>query len=56
MNRDKLRTGISELICTVKTDTEVYDEIVQKIKELVPEYTGSNSALRELVNNKVHNN
>jgi FlaA1/EpsC-like NDP-sugar epimerase len=38
MNRDKLRTSINELVTIAKTQT--HSEIVQKIKELVPEYIG----------------
>jgi len=45
MDRDKLRTGISELVDIAKTQN--YSEISQKIKELVPEYIGGNPALRE---------
>ena len=41
MDRDKLRTGIKELVNTSKTQN--YDEIVKKIKELVPEYIGENN-------------
>ncbi len=38
MDRDKLRTSINELVTIAKTQT--HSEIVQKIKELVPEYIG----------------
>jgi len=38
MDRDKLRTGISELVDIAKTKN--YSEISQKIKDLVPEYIG----------------
>jgi len=38
MDRDKLRAGIDELVNIAKTQS--HSEIVQKIKELVPEYTG----------------
>ena len=41
MDRDRLRAGIDELITIAKTQSP--GEIVQKIKELVPEYTGRNS-------------
>ncbi|MGB2862900.1 MAG: nucleoside-diphosphate sugar epimerase/dehydratase [Sedimentisphaerales bacterium] len=41
MDRERLRAGISELVTIAKTQT--YGEIVQKIKELVPEYTGGNN-------------
>jgi FlaA1/EpsC-like NDP-sugar epimerase len=42
MDRDTLRAGINELATIAQTQN--YDEIVQKIKELVPEYIGNNSA------------
>jgi len=38
MDRDKLRSGINELVTIAKTQT--HSEIAAKIKELVPEYTG----------------
>ena len=41
MNRDRLRSGINELVNVAQTQN--YSEIVQKIKELVPEYTGGNA-------------
>ena len=41
MDRERLRAGISELATIAKTQT--YSEIVRKIKELVPEYTGGNN-------------
>jgi len=41
MDRDKLRTGISELLTIAQTQNHI--EIVQKIKELVPEYMGGNN-------------
>jgi len=41
MDRDKLQAGINELVTIAKTQT--YSDIVRKIKELVPEYTGGNS-------------
>jgi len=41
MDRDRLRAGIDELVTIAKTQT--HSEIVQKIKELVPEYIGGNS-------------
>jgi FlaA1/EpsC-like NDP-sugar epimerase len=41
MDRDKLRVGISELVTIAKTRT--CGEIVRKIKELVPEYSGGNN-------------
>ncbi len=42
MDRDKLRAGIDELVAIAQRQN--YSEIVQKIKDLVPEYTGSNTA------------
>jgi FlaA1/EpsC-like NDP-sugar epimerase len=42
MDRDKLRTGINELVTIAQAQN--HNVIVQKIKELVPEYTGENSA------------
>jgi FlaA1/EpsC-like NDP-sugar epimerase len=41
MDRDRLRTGINDLMTVGQTQN--YNEIVQKIKELIPEYTGGNS-------------
>lgn len=41
MDRDKLRAGIKELVEIASTQN--YNEIVQKIKELVPEYIGGNN-------------
>ncbi len=41
MDREKLRSGINELISVAKTQS--YGEIVEKIKELVPEYIGENN-------------
>jgi len=40
MDREKLRARINELVNIAKTQN--YDEIVRKIKELVPEYSGGN--------------
>jgi len=40
-DREKLRTGINELVTIAKTKN--YDEIVKKIKELVPGYMGENN-------------
>jgi FlaA1/EpsC-like NDP-sugar epimerase len=40
MDRDRLRAGIDELVTIAQQQN--YGEIVGKIKELVPEYTGSN--------------
>ena len=42
MDRDRLRAGIDELIAIVQTQN--HSEIVQKIKELVPEYIGGDSS------------
>ncbi|TKJ33217.1 MAG: polysaccharide biosynthesis protein [Planctomycetes bacterium B3_Pla] len=39
MDRDKLRAGIDELATAAKT--QACPEIIRKIKELVPEYTGA---------------
>ena len=50
MDRDRLRAGVDELANIVKTQD--YDEIVRKIKQLVPEYTGGDPALPELSNNQ----
>ncbi len=41
MERDKLRAGIKELVTIAQTQNR--EQIVQKIKELIPEYTGPNS-------------
>ncbi|MHC4734923.1 MAG: hypothetical protein ACYTDW_10770 [Planctomycetota bacterium] len=41
MDRDKLRAGINELVTFAQAQN--YNDIVQKIKELVPEYTGGES-------------
>ncbi len=41
MDRDRLRAGINELVKVAQTQN--YKEIVEKIKELVPEYIGGNS-------------
>jgi len=49
MDRDKLRAGINELAIIAKTQS--HSEIVQKIKELVPEYIGGDSTLQEGGNN-----
>jgi len=46
MNRDKLRTSINELVTIAKTQT--HSEIIQKIKELVPEYIGGNDENAEI--------
>jgi FlaA1/EpsC-like NDP-sugar epimerase len=42
MDRDKLRAGINELVTVAQAQN--YNEIVRKIKELVPEYIGGTSA------------
>jgi hypothetical protein len=41
MDRDKLRASIKELVEIANTQN--YHEIVQKVKELVPEYIGGNN-------------
>jgi FlaA1/EpsC-like NDP-sugar epimerase len=41
IDRDKLRAGIDELVAIAQRQN--YSEIIQKIKELVPEYIGSNN-------------
>jgi FlaA1/EpsC-like NDP-sugar epimerase len=41
IDRDKLRAGIDELVAIAQRQN--YNEIIQKIKELVPEYIGSNN-------------
>jgi FlaA1/EpsC-like NDP-sugar epimerase len=41
IDREKLRAGVSELITIAKDQT--HSEIVRKIKELVPEYSGGNN-------------
>jgi FlaA1/EpsC-like NDP-sugar epimerase len=41
MDRDKLRAGIKELVDI--SQTQSYSEVVQKIKELVPEYIGGDN-------------
>ena len=41
MDRDRLRTGINDLVTIAKTHT--CSDIARKIKELVPEYTGGNN-------------
>jgi FlaA1/EpsC-like NDP-sugar epimerase len=41
MDRDRLRKGINELVTIAKTQTN--SDIVRKIKELVPEYSGGNN-------------
>jgi FlaA1/EpsC-like NDP-sugar epimerase len=41
IDRDRLRAGINELVTVAQAQN--YQEIVRKIKELVPEYTGGNS-------------
>jgi FlaA1/EpsC-like NDP-sugar epimerase len=44
MDRDKVRTGINELINVAKNQN--HRQIAEKIKELVPEYIGENSELQ----------
>jgi FlaA1/EpsC-like NDP-sugar epimerase len=49
MDRDRLRAGIDELVAI--SGTQGRNEIAQKIKELIPEYTGSNMLLNQTANN-----
>jgi FlaA1/EpsC-like NDP-sugar epimerase len=42
MDRGRLRTGINELV--IVAETENYREFIQKIKELVPQYTGGDNS------------
>jgi len=46
MDRGKLRAGMNELVAAAQTQN--YNEIVQKIRELVPEYTGGNDENAEI--------
>jgi len=41
MDRDKLRAGINEMVTVAQKQD--YNEIVEKIKQLVPEYIGANN-------------
>ena len=41
MDRDKLRAGVNELVNITKKQN--HREIIQKIKELIPEYTGGSN-------------
>ncbi len=41
MDRDRLRVGINKLL--IVAEMQNYNEIVRKIKELVPEYIGDNN-------------
>jgi FlaA1/EpsC-like NDP-sugar epimerase len=41
-DRDRLCAGISELVTIA--DTQDHDKIIEKIKELVPEYSGNNNS------------
>jgi hypothetical protein len=54
MDRDKLRRGINELVTIAKTQT--HSEIIKKIKELVPEYTGWDPTLEGPGSNKMMEN
>ncbi|GAH43235.1 unnamed protein product, partial [marine sediment metagenome] len=47
MDRDKLHKGISELVTIAQTQN--HSKIAQKIKELVPEYTGGNNQNAEVI-------
>jgi FlaA1/EpsC-like NDP-sugar epimerase len=49
MDRDQLRAGIDEL--TTIANTQHRNEIILKIKKLVPEYTGSDMLLNQTVKN-----
>jgi FlaA1/EpsC-like NDP-sugar epimerase len=49
MDRDRLRSSIDEL--TIISKTQSRNEIVQKIKELIPEYTGSDLLLSQTAKN-----
>lgn len=49
MDRDKLRTGINELVSIAKSCT--YNEIVLKIKELIPEYLDEDLILGDVCDN-----
>jgi hypothetical protein len=42
MDREKLRASIDQLIALTR-DKADYNQIVAKIKELVPEYIGNNN-------------
>jgi hypothetical protein len=44
MDRDKLRGGINELIEVAKSQN--HEQIIEKIKKLVPEYVGGNNELQ----------
>ena len=46
MDRDKLRAGINELIAVARTES--YSQIVERVKELVPEYIGGNNKNAEI--------
>ncbi|HUS73601.1 MAG TPA: nucleoside-diphosphate sugar epimerase/dehydratase [Sedimentisphaerales bacterium] len=46
MDRDKLHAGMNELVAAAQTQN--YNGIVQKIRELVPEYTGGNDENAEI--------
>jgi FlaA1/EpsC-like NDP-sugar epimerase len=49
MDRDTLRTGINELVNIAKAQN--HSQIVQKIKELVPEYIGQSPTFQEPAKN-----
>jgi FlaA1/EpsC-like NDP-sugar epimerase len=49
IDRDRLRASIDEL--TNIANTQDRNEIVQKIKELVPEYTGLDMLLNQTIKN-----
>ncbi len=47
MDRDKLRASIKEIVDIAKRQN--HDEIIQKIKELIPEYAGGNNQNTEVI-------
>jgi len=49
IDRDRLQTSINELINIAKAQN--HRQIVQKIKELVPEYIGQTTTFQEPANN-----
>ena len=46
MDRDKIRKAVDELVAIAQAQD--YDEIVKKIKELIPEYIGDNHRNNEI--------
>ena len=51
-DRDKLREGMNELVTIAKT--QGYNKVVQKIRELVPEYIGNNNNTKTTKENKLN--